>query len=209
MKKFICLGLVAMLALSCYRQPRTQDHDEDYLVYTTPAEAIDFKAFQTYHVPDSLLVAGIEKDPYYVSDKDALSIIETFKGEMENCGYTYVADRSQADLGLQLTYIVYTQYYVEYYDPYWWWYGPGYWSPSYWGDWYGFYYPSAMMYTTSTNMMISNLLDLTAVQGENQRLPVVWNAIMSGPTGSSLKQDLNRLTESIHQAFAQSPYLKR
>ena len=53
------------------------------------------------------------------------------------------------------------------------------------------------------------MVNLKAEQGDSKKLPVVWNAYISGLIGSSGSLNVNRATTAINQAFAQSPYLKK
>lgn len=208
MKKILYLMIGALVVVSCHKEPSPQDPDNEYLVYTEPAKNVDFKKFKTFYLPDSLLVIGQSEKPYYSQTANAQALIREFKNNMIHYGYIYTSDPSEADLGLQLTYIVHTERFVQYYnDPYWWMDYPGYWSPSFWGDWYGFYYPGPMTYTYSTNAMIADMVDLTPEPGSGKSLQVVWTSYLGGPSGPSLYYDVRRMIQSIDQAFEQSPYL--
>jgi hypothetical protein len=56
---------------------------------------------------------------------------------------------------------------------------------------------------------LADLVNLGAPEGAKEKLPVVWNAYISGLIGSSGSLNVNRATTAINQAFAQSPYLKK
>ena len=141
-------------------------------------------------------------------------LVEEFRTQMESRGYTYVAiedvrdvdDPAHADLGIQLTYIAETDYYTDYVDPYWWLDYPGYWSPSYWGGWGSWYYPYPVTYQFTTHSLMAEMADLGAAAGEDQKLPVVWNCVINGESGSA-RSDLARFLTAIGQAFSQSAYL--
>jgi hypothetical protein len=49
------------------------------------------------------------------------------------------------------------------------------------------------------------------LQSENAdgKLEIVWSSHIGGPASYSIQNDVNRMKESINQAFSQSPYLKR
>ena len=90
-----------------------------------------------------------------------------------------------------------TYFYSYWYD---WWYG-GYWG---WG--WGWYYPpyyTVSSYTTgSLIMVISDPNEETPIN----RSPAVWVGIGNGLlTGA---YDIDRATDAVDQAFAQSPYLQ-
>jgi hypothetical protein len=95
--------------------------------------------------------------------------------------------------------------------PNWWLDYPGYWPSGYWGDWTGWYYPYPVTYTYTTNALIAEMVDLTAVPaaGESKPLTIVWSSYIGGPASSSIYVDVRRMRSAIDQAFVQSPYLKR
>ena len=128
---------------------------------------------------------------------------------MEKAGFIYTPSNPDADLGVQLTYVIKTERYVKYYDdPYWWLDYPGYWPAGYWGSWTGYYYPRPVVYTYTSNALLADIVNLTGEQEEGKPLEVLWTSYIGGPASSSLQQDVQRLTSAVDQAFAQSPYLK-
>ena len=64
MKKFIplLLAVFAIAFVSCEKDPDMDKLDSKYLVYTNYDTKADFKAFETYYLPDSILVIGNSKD---------------------------------------------------------------------------------------------------------------------------------------------------
>ena len=209
MKKIIFLSMLALLAISCHKEPYPQDNDDEYLVYTTPAKDADFTQFQTFDIADSLLIIGQSAKPEYSQSNNALAIIQEFRINMEKRGFIYTPSNPNADLGIQLTYMVKTERFIQYYDdPYWWLDYPGYWSPGIWGDWYGFYYPRPMVYTYSTNSLVADIVDLTAEEGSGKSLEIIWSCYIGGPAGPTVYYDVQRFKAAIDQAFVQSPYLK-
>jgi hypothetical protein len=209
MKKILFISALVLLAAACQKEPYPQDGDNEYLVYTSPAKDADFSSFTTFDIADSLLVIGQSAKPEYSQSNNALALIQAFRTNMEKLGYIYTPSNPDADLGIQLTYMIKTERFVQYYDdPYWWLDYPGYWSPGIWGDWYGFYYPRPMVYSYSTNALVADMVDLTAEQGDGKSLQVIWSVYIGGPAGPSAAYDVQRMKASIDQAFAQSPYLK-
>lgn len=209
MKKILFISALVLLAAACQKEPYPQDGDNEYLVYTSPAKDADFSSFTTFDIADSLLVIGQSAKPEYSQSNNALALIQAFRTNMEKLGYIYTPSNPDADLGIQLTYMIKTERFVQYYDdPYWWLDYPGYWSPGIWGDWYGFYYPRPMVYSYSTNALVADMVDLTAEQGDGKSLEVIWSVYIGGPAGPSAAYDVQRMKASIDQAFAQSPYLK-
>ena len=210
MKKIIFISALALLAAACHKEPYPQDNDNEYLVYTSPSKDVNFASFRTFDLADSLLIIGQSEKPVYSQSNEALALIQQVRTNMENLGYIYTPDNPDADLGVQMTYIIKTERYVKYYnDPYWWLDYPGYWPSGYWGNWTGFYYPYPVTYTYTTNALLTDIVDLTGEEKEGTPLEVVWTSYIGGPAGSTLRGDIQRMKVSIDQAFAQSPYLKK
>lgn len=209
MKKILLISAVIMMAAACHKEPYGND-DGEYLVYTTPGKDVDFSPFKTYYLADSLLVIGSGDNPQYSQSDNAMELIERVRNNMENYGYVYTSDRDDADLGIQMTFVIKTERFVKYYsNPYWWLDYPGYWLPGFWGNWCGFYYPYPISYTYSTNALMIDMVNLDSPQGKDEKLEVVWSSYIGGPAGYSLSSDIDRIEDSIDQAFVQSPYLKK
>jgi hypothetical protein len=210
MKKIILISALALLAFACQKEPYPQDNDDEYLVYTAPAKDADFSQYRTFDIADSLLIIGQSAKPEYSQSNNARAIILAFRTNMEKMGYIYTPSNSDADLGIQLTYMVKTERFVQYYnDPYWWLDYPGYWSPGYWGNWYGFYYPRPMVYSYSTNALLADIVDLTSPEGAGRSLPIIWSSYIGGPASGNVYYDVQRMKSAVDQAFAQSPYLAK
>ena len=211
MKKIMFFAALAILANACHKEPYPQDSDNEYLVYTSPGKGVTFTSFRTFDLADSLLVIGQSDKPEYSQSNNALALIQQVRVNMENLGYIYTPDNPDADLGIQMTFVIKTERYVKYYnDPYWWLDYPGYWPSGYWGNWTGFYYPYPVSYTYTTNALITDMVDLTGDQRDgSEPLEVVWTSYIGGPAGYSVQNDVNRLKAAVDQAFVQSPYLNR
>ena len=209
MKRILFFSTLALLAVACHKEPYPQDADGEFLVYTEPAKDVNFAEFQTFDIADSLLVIGQSEKPQYSQSNNALALIQAYRTNMEKAGYIYTPSNPDADLGIQLTYIIKTERYVQYYnnDPYWWLDYPGYWPSGYWGNWYGWYYPYPVSYTYTTNAFVAERVDLNTEEGK--ALKIVWSCYIGGPAGYSTQDDVNRMVNSVNQAFAQSPYLTR
>lgn len=209
MKKILLIPALALLAVACHKEPYI-DSDNEYLVYTSPGKDATFASFTTFDLADSLLVIGQSAKPEYSQSQNALALIKAVRMNMENAGYVYTPDNPDADLGIQMTYVIKTDRYVQYYnDPYWWLNYPGYWSPGYWGNYVGFYYPYPVTYTYSTNALMVDMADLTTPKTGTEALKVVWSVYIGGPAGSSVASDVEVMKKAIDQAFVQSPYLKK
>ena len=210
MKKILFFSALALMVAACHKEPYPQDGDMEYLVYTAPSKDVTFADFQTFDIADSVLVIGQSEKPQYSASDNALALIQQFRINMEKLGYIYTPSNPDADLGMQLTYILKTERFVHYYnDPYWWLDYPGYWPSGYWGNWTGWYYPYPVSYTYTTNALITDMVDLTGEEKEGNKLEIVWSCYIGGPAGTSIANDVNRMKASIDQAFVQSPYLSR
>jgi hypothetical protein len=209
MKKILLIPAVIILAVACHKEPYI-DGDNEYLVYTSPSKNVDFTSYRTFDLADSLLIIGQSSKPVYSQSDNALALIQAVRTNMEKMGYIYTPSNPAADLGIQMTYVIKTERYVQYYnDPYWWLDYPGYWSPGFWGNYTGFYYPYPVTYTFSTNSLMIDMVNLTVPRTGNEALEVVWSAYIGGPASTSTDYDVNRMKASIDQAFVQSPYLTR
>ena len=211
MKKILFFSVLALLAVACHKEPYPQDGDAEYLVYTEPAKDVNFADFQTFDIADSLLVIGQSEKPQYSQSNNALALIQAYRTNMEKLGYIYTPSNPDADLGIQLTYIIKTERFVQYYDndPYWWLDYPGYWPSGYWGNWTGWHYPYPVTYTYTTNALIADMVDLTVEAKDLTPLTIVWSCYIGGPAGYSVQDDVNRMKEAVDQAFVQSPYLAK
>lgn len=200
--------LAAFALTACEKDPDMDKLDNKYLVYTNHDKAADFKTFQTYYMPDSILVIGDKKDAEYWKDEYAQKVLNAYVTNMASRGYTRTQERDEADLGLQISYVRSTYYVTDYGQPEWWWGYPGYWDAPYWGNWGGgWYYPYAVSYSYSTGSYLTELLNLNAPQGQSQKLPVLWTSYMTGLLSGSAESNINLAVEGIDQAFAQSAYL--
>ncbi len=209
MKKILFFSAAVLLLAACHKEPYPQDGDNEYLVYTSPGKDVNFKNYKTFDIADSLLIIGEKDKPVYSQTQSALALIQAYRINMEKAGFIYTPSNPDADLGVQLTYVIKTERYVKYYDdPYWWLDYPGYWPSGYWGNWTGYYYPRPVVYTYTTNALLADIVNLTGEQDEGKPLEVLWTAYIGGPASSSLQYDIQRLTSAVDQAFVQSPYLK-
>ena len=210
MKKLIFFASLAILATACHKEPTPQDADNELLVYTSPSKDVTFTSYKTFDLVDSLLIIGQSDKPVYSQSDNALALIQQVRTNMEKLGYIYTPSNPDADLGIQMTYIIKTERYVKYYnDPYWWLDYPGYWPSGFWGNWTGFYYPYPVSYTYTTNALIVDMVDLTTEEKADEPLEVIWTSYIGGPASVYADDNVARIKVAIDQAFAQSPYLDR
>lgn len=207
--KYSLLAVAAIAAAACEKTPSGYDRDGEMLVYTTKGENADFSGYATYNIGDKVLVVS-GRESEYSDSPNATALLNEVKEQMTALGYVYEPDIEKADVGLQVTYMEKTETYVSYMsDPYWWLDYPGYWGAGYWGSWGGWYHPYPVTYSASTTSLMLDMADLTAEEGEDKKLPVIWSAFAGGATGYSMRNDMKRLEMAIGQAFSQSSYLKK
>lgn len=213
MKKLVPILLAVFAFAACEKDPDMSKLDNEYLVFTNYDKQADFTSFNTYFLPDSVMVIGDKEKPEYWTGENAEKIVNAFVDNMKSRGYTRVDDKEMADLGLQVSYIASTYYFTGYtggYDnPYWWWGYPGYWNSYYWGNWGYWYYPYPVTYSYSTGSLLTDMVNLKAPEGKDAKLPIIWNTYISGLLTSSNKVNMTYTVSGINQAFAQSPYIKR
>ena len=209
MKKLIYV-LIAVFALtSCREDPDLGDLSSDFLVFTNYDGKADFNRFTRYYMPDSVMVIGDTKDPEYWTGSKAADILKAYEDNMQACGYVRTDDKSEADVGLQISYVQSVAYFVDYRNPYWWNEYPGYWLPGYWGDWGYWYYPYPVVYSYSVGSLLTELVDLSTSPSADRKLTVVWNSFLSGLLSGSDAFNMELTVRAINQSFVQSPYLVR
>ena len=93
---------------ACEKDPDTDKLDNKYLVYTNYDTKADFKAFQTYYMPDSILIIGDKKEAEYWKDESAQEILQAYANNMNNRVLVRVDERDYAHICLQVSYTNYT-----------------------------------------------------------------------------------------------------
>ncbi|MGL5787103.1 MAG: DUF4136 domain-containing protein [Bacteroidales bacterium] len=213
MKKFIPFLFALVLFASCEKEPDTDKLHNQYMVYTQYDKDANFEKDSAFYIPDSILVIGGSEKPVYWTDAEnsnAKQIIAAYVANMTSRGYKQTNDKEEADLGLQVSYIENTNYFVDYPYDNWWGGYPGYWGPGYWGSsWnnYGWYYPFPIVYSYSTGSLLTELVDLKT-PGTDKKMTVLWNSFISGLLSGNETIDITKTVSGINQSFNQSTYLK-
>lgn len=207
--RYLPIVLLGITIASCQKEPSTESLHEDYLVYTARDAGADFAAFGSYYIPDSILLIGSSDKTEYWKDANAMQIVNTVVDRMDVAGYTRSEDKTEANLGLQLSYVEKVTYFVGHDYPYWWWYYPYYWTPGYWGDWLGWHYPYRVYYGYTAGSLLVEMVNLEADHESGKKLPVIWDSFIGGLLSSSDELNLQRTVDAVKQAFEQSPYLNK
>ena len=121
MKKLTPLLLVLLLMASCQKDPDTSKLSGNFLVYTDYDTSENFKDFDTFYIPDSILLITSSKTPSYWNNEQSQELLTTVIDNMTKYGYNQVMDKEFADVGIQVSYIESTYYFTNYSSPYWWW----------------------------------------------------------------------------------------
>lgn len=210
MKKLLLFALaVTAFFSSCEKDPDMNKLDSDFAVYTNYDNSVQFSKFNSFYLPDSILVAGSGLNSQYWKDENAQKIINRVADEMTGRGYTRVDDKTKADIGLQLGYAQQTTQIIGSvgYPGYNWW-GAGFWG----FGWSGWYYPYPVSYSYDTGTLITEMVDLTGKLVDPDKkvdLPVIWHTYASGLLYGSSHIDMQLTLNAVDQAFEQSPYIKK
>lgn len=201
--KFFSFAVLSGLLLGgCY--PGGADYTSDYdVVYTNYNDTFNFKAFNTYAMPDEIVIDveitnGGDTIYEYMKPKYADPILAQIATNMTGYGWTRVDIADNPDMLLMPAGISSTTYFYSYW--YGWWYG-GYYPPG-WGWYYPPYY-TVSSYTTGS--MIMTLTDPNSDTPIN-RAALEWIGVVNGVLTNSAS--ISRAVTGIDQAFEQSPYLK-
>ena len=172
------LSVCTALSVGCTKEPLDNLNQEESRIYITNSDStINFTAYKTYSISDSVVVldnGGAYKD---LSAPDQ-AYIDAINKYMQQKGYRLVSKESSPDIGIDVNRIYNTSTGYYGYDDYWDYYG-GYWDPYYWGyGGYGYYIPSSYgVYQITEGAMSIDLLDLKNA-GVKGSIDVIWNGLI-------------------------------
>lgn len=205
--RFTLVAAVFSFVLSCNSYPDLDSRLEEDLVDITKYDVnTDFTAFRTFAIVDSVTcISG--KDTVRILDDQARALINQVVMNMVGRGYTLVDRKTgKPQLGINIGVVKVTN--VSLYYPGWYW-DYGWYDPSYWGYpasyyWYPYYPPVVSSYTSGT--VIIDMLDLKNASSHDNKLYVVWLAIIRGlMTGYHTTQDV---LGNVDQCFMQTPQIR-
>jgi hypothetical protein len=187
----LSIGL-GVVQLSCYPGDEITSSDTDVVItFYDPGANFSDKIFA---MPDTIIhVSDSENGSDNVTRLYDQQILNRIKQNLEDYGYTEVADPAQADVVI-ITVATTTTYagsgcYYSYWD--------------YWYGYPGYCYPVAYSYTTGTVIFAMVTADNT------EGTDAMWVASLNGLVSESSSVSIStRINEGIDQAFDQSPYLK-
>lgn len=208
-------GVVPLVALAaglggCYPGSTDLGDDEYDIVLTIRDESVDFGAYRTYVLPDTVIHIedrdGVIELP---RDQDDL-ILSVVAANMESLGYERELDPEANGSDLVLLVAAVGTESVDWFYGYWdwwgWWPGWGYYPPGFGPGW-GWGYPPGYIGAVRIEQggVLMTLVDPAAVDSDSQELPVVWAGAVRGLLSGGNAE--GRLTDGINQAFDQSSYL--
>lgn len=214
------LGIMLMIG-GCYPGGPEYLSDYDLIATDYSQEYWNAKSPTTYYMPDSLgwIVdrEDLDNNDDLSRDYDAFILGEVAENmalyqyqrvtelDMENPPDLYVFTQAIAIKNTTVSYVPGYPWYGGYY-PGWGGYYPGY--PG-----YGGYYPGwggatvTSSYTTGT--ILIEMGDAKNLDEENKIVNIVWSGGIDGLLSSSSASNQQFVSQSIEQAFIQSPYLKK
>ena len=188
---------------SCTKEPLNNLTQEESRIYVTNADTtINFSAFKTYSISDSVVVLdnGQSYKDLQPSDQAYIDAVNKY---MQERGYAKVPRSSNPDIGIDVNRIYNTSTGYYSYNDYWDYYG-GYWDPYYWGyGGYGYYVPTFFgIYQVTEGAMSVDMLDLKNAS-EKGKIEVIWNGLIRGEGifNASIAEG------SVKALFDQSTYL--
>jgi hypothetical protein len=199
------LVLVTICSVSCTKSPDYSQLSSNFVVATNIDQKVSFSNFKTYYVSDSIATVSNSNTDTIWNDANSKKLVDAVKQNMASRGFTLVSKGSKPDLGINMVAVKVLNIGVAY--PGWGWGYPGYWDPWYWGSYYPYYYPWTITYAVTTGSVGIDMINLKDVSTSNQKLGVVWTALMGGALGIAAN-DIDNGVKSINQAFTQSPTLK-
>jgi Domain of unknown function (DUF4136) len=197
-KKRFWLSLSSLLILvslvfalqSCYPGDEITPADTD-IVATFYDKAANFDTKLTYAIRDSITRLDEDGNPVFEAGPYDAQIINKIKTNLDNTGFTEVANPSDADV---IVFVAANNSTWVSGGCYSWWY-------SWYYPYYGWCYP--VYYTYETGTLIIVMLDANATEQKD----ALWVATINGILEDSSAGILDRVYKGIDQAFTQSPYL--
>jgi len=193
----------AVILAGCY-PGEISSVDELDLVVTLRDKDTDFSALTTYWMPDTVIhICEIQVEEQEASCPNELDrrfdaqILSEVRENLQDMGFTEVADSSQADVFVVVAANATDNYGGYTYYPWYWGGYPG------WG-WY--YPPTTVVYEFTTGALLINMFDPNKADVANKRFGAVWVAAINGVLGEGGNPQ-SRINTTINQAFRQSPYL--
>lgn len=196
----VATWVLTVLMVSCTKDPLKDLSDDESRIYITQRDnSVDFGKFKTYNIADSVAYLSDNQVQQRATEVDN-SFIAAVKLKMQERGYTLVGRNDKPHLGINISRIYttyqglidYSNYYNDYWDPFYWGYGgSSYYFPSYYG-----------VYEVTEGALSIDILNLRDAATTNQ-IKVIWNGLIRG---SGIFNQQKALSQ-VDALFSQSPYL--
>jgi hypothetical protein len=214
-KNIFMIGTFPILFMSCYPDGGLNSIEDYDVVITRYNKDYDFGAVKTYAMPDTVLHILVDStaEDDITREFDQL-ILDKIAENMNNIGYQRITNTSQQDSipdVVMLAAVTTTRFQGWSFWPGWgggwgWWPGWGWWGPGYPG--YGPGYPGvAVPYSFSTGTVVAYMFEPDDFDPDLQLLPSEWGFGINGLLGGGSETAAGRISQSINQAYIQSPYL--
>jgi hypothetical protein len=211
-KQFKYVALILIVTYGCF--PDGPEYiDELDIVYTNYDAGFDFKAVNTFALPDEVIKVEtqefnrqVKNEPEFVLEAHSEIILSTIRDNMLYLGWTEVEKNNGPDIIILPSVSTSTRIYYYYDWNYWYWWYPGWYSG--WAWYYpGYYYPVYRSGYSSGTLFIQMTDNRNSQESNNVAVP--WSAVINGVMETSRSHINQRLRSTIDQAFDQSPYLKK
>ncbi|MFY0601616.1 MAG: DUF4136 domain-containing protein [Cyclobacteriaceae bacterium] len=208
-KKVILSFLVVILLSACYPDENFSSRDRD-IVVTSPEVEVDYSAFKTYSMPDTVVKIVNGEGVIKEVSLDAV-ILSNVRSNMNSLGYVEETNPkvNEPDLILLITAQEdKLKQFNEY--PLWaWW---GWWANWFPGWGYGPNWSGVSPYLTGFVKYEAGTIHILMINPENndasdKQVPIIWSAVINGLITGSENSIAERTTLNINTAFDQSPYL--
>lgn len=197
-----------LIVVSCMPAPEDVDRIRYMLVQTEYNEDFIhdseniFEEYQSFVIrEDTMGFVSTSSSAKYLIEEDVPGFVEPVVDSIRNgfeLGYDQVTDADDPDFAVNVIVLQNFDYYQTVN------YGYGY-PGSYYG-YYGYYYPYVSTYYSNFVTLLIQVVDAKNPNGNNE-YPVIWSAYI-GDLNATL--DLpGKTLEAVHQAFEQSPYIRK
>jgi Domain of unknown function (DUF4136) len=226
----LAAAILAVIAgVECIHEPSLEERTTQQIVVTKFDPDANFASYATFAMPDSIVLRrsldpldsldAAVAAPENLDPAIANPMLDEISAQLTSRGYTRVARTQGPDLGVVVTAVELVRVEQVSYGAWW---NVGTAAPSYWG-YNGAIFASPVAYETiawQTGTVVVELADLRGPRDAALAVPnvtvdaglsgaeirVVWAAIIHGV----IRQDTTAPPiDSLRQAFAQSPYLRR
>lgn len=208
------IAALPLAMFSCYPGGLEYYSDTD-IVVTDFDEGFDFTPNKLYFMPDSInhvVEDGKEDEVDRQYDDAILDLVET---NLDLAGYTRLVNPSIPDsvlvdsANVVVGLVAFSTTYSGTS-----WVGGGWWGGYYPGWGWGGYYPGypwyggyPVTYSYSSGTLLIEMVNEDGIQQTSDTIPIVWQSAINGLLSENASNMITRITNSINQAFVQSPYL--